>query len=53
MAKLKGNFLPKDYEIQLYKRLQGLRQKEQDVKEYTDEFLKLSIKSGREEDEFF
>lgn len=51
VAKLKGNFLPKDYEIQLYKRLQGLRQKEQDVKAYTDEFLKLSIRSGREEDE--
>ncbi|XP_059066667.1 uncharacterized protein LOC131857900 [Cryptomeria japonica] len=51
VAKLKGNFLPKDYEIQLNKRLQGLRQKEQDIKAYTDEFLKLNIRSGREEDE--
>lgn len=52
VAKLKGNFLPKDYEIQLYNKLQELRQKEQDVKAYTDEFLKLIIRSGREEDKF-
>ena len=51
MAKLKGNFPPKDYQVQMYKRLQGLRQKELDVKTYTDEFYKLSIRLGWEEDE--
>lgn len=51
VAKLKGKFLPKDYEVQLYKRLKGLRKKDLDVKTYTDELYKLSIRSGRNEDE--
>lgn len=36
VAKLKGKFLPSDYQVQMFKKLQSLRQKEMDVKEYTE-----------------
>ncbi|XP_059075260.1 uncharacterized protein LOC131875213 [Cryptomeria japonica] len=51
VAKLKAKLLPGDYSIQLYKKLQNLRQKEMDVKAYTEEFYKLSIRANHEEDE--
>lgn len=51
IAKLKDKFLPRDYEVQLFKKLQSLKQRDLDVKEYTDEFYKLRIRVGRDEDE--
>ena len=48
---MKGKFLPKDFDVQMHEKMQGLRQKDLDVKAYTDEFYKLSIRSGLEEDE--
>lgn len=45
VEKLKGKFLPNDYAIQLYRKLQNLKQKGMDVTTYTEEFYKLSIKS--------
>lgn len=51
VAKMKGKFLPKDYAIQMFRKLQGLKQKEMDVKTYTEEFYKLSIRSSHNENE--
>lgn len=51
VAKLKGKFLPRDYEVQLFKKLQSLKQKDLNVKKYTNEFYKFSIRVGRDEGE--
>jgi hypothetical protein len=52
VAKLKDKFIPKDYQLNLFRRLQNLRQKGLSVKEYTEEFYKLNIRAGhRENDE--
>ena len=49
---MKAKFIPKDYQINLFKKLQNLRQKGMTVKEYTEEFYKLNIRTGqRERDE--
>lgn len=51
VAKLKGKFLPSDYGIQLYRKLQNLKQKDMDVNTYIEELYKLSIRlSHMEED---
>lgn len=47
---MKGKFLPNDYKVQLYERLQNLRQKDMDVQAYTEEFDKLDIRAAHEED---
>lgn len=36
VAKMKGNFLPKDYQIALYREVQNLKQRGMTVKEYTE-----------------
>jgi hypothetical protein len=52
VAKLKEKFMPKDYQINLFRRMQNLRQRGLTVKEYTEEFYKLNIRAGqRERDE--
>jgi hypothetical protein len=52
VAKLKVKFMPKDYHINLFRKMQNLKQKGMTVKEYTKEFYKLNIKIGqREKDE--
>jgi hypothetical protein len=52
VAKLKAKFMPKYYQINLFRKLQNLRQKGMTVKEYTEEFYKLNIRTGqREKDE--
>ena len=51
IEKMKINFLPKYFDVQMHNKMQGLRQKDLDVKAYTDEFYKLSIRSRLEEDE--
>jgi hypothetical protein len=43
IAKMKAKFIPRDYQITLFRRMQNLRQKMMTVKEYTEEFYKLNI----------
>ena len=38
VAKLKAKFIPKDYQINLFRKLQNLRQKGMTVKEYIEDF---------------
>jgi hypothetical protein len=49
IAKLKAKFIPKDYQITLFRRMQNLRQKLMSVKEYTEEFYRLNIRAGHRE----
>eukprot|EP00253_Pinus_taeda_P004973 PITA_04973 len=46
VAKLKGRFLPKDYQVELCRRVQNLRQKGMTVKEYTEEFYQVNLRAG-------
>jgi hypothetical protein len=48
-AKLKAKFIPKDYQINLLRKLQNLRQKGMIVKEYTKEFYRMNIRTGQRE----
>jgi hypothetical protein len=45
VVKMKEKFIPKDYQITLFRRMQNLRQKLMLVKEYTEEFYKLNIRA--------
>jgi hypothetical protein len=49
IAKMKEKFIPRDYQITLFKRMQNLRQKLMTVKEYTEEFYRLKIRAGHRE----
>ena len=49
ITKIKANFIPRDYQITLFRRMQNLRQKLMIVKEYTEEFYKLNIRAGHRE----
>jgi hypothetical protein len=49
VAKMKAKFIPKDYKITLFRRMQNLRQKLSSVKEYTEEFYKINIRAGHRE----
>jgi hypothetical protein len=49
IAKMKAKFIPRDYQITLFRRMQNLRQKLMIVKEYTEELYKLNIKAGHRE----
>jgi hypothetical protein len=49
VAKMKSKFIPKDYQITMFWRMQNLRQKQMPVKEYTKEFYKINIKEGHRE----
>ena len=51
VAKVKEAYLPKDYEIQLHKRRQSLRQRDQEMSSYTEEFQRLCMRSNVTEDE--
>ena len=51
VANLKAKFILKDYQINIFRRLQNLRQKSLSVKEYTEEFYRLNIKDGQKENE--
>lgn len=51
VTKLKCKFLHSDYNIQLFRRLQNLKQKDMEVQAYTEEFYKLSIREGHIEDD--
>jgi hypothetical protein len=47
VAKLKAKFIPKDYQINMFRKLQNLRQRSMTVKEYTKEFYRMSISTGQ------
>jgi hypothetical protein len=49
VAKMKAKFIPRDYQINLFRRMQNLRQKMMTVKEYTEEFYMLNIRVGHQE----
>jgi hypothetical protein len=49
VAKLKDKFIPKYYQINLFRRLQNPRRKGLTIKQYTKEFYKLSIRVGQRE----
>jgi hypothetical protein len=49
IAKMKEKFIPRDYQITLFRRMQNLRQKLMTVKEYTEEFYRLNIRAGHRE----
>jgi hypothetical protein len=45
VAKMKANFIPMNYQINLFQRMHNLRQKLMSVKEYTKEFYRINIRS--------
>ena len=49
IAKMKEKFIPRDYQITLFRRMQNLRLKLMSVKEYTKEFYRLNIRAGHRE----
>jgi hypothetical protein len=49
VAKMKDKFIPRDYQLTLFWRMQNLRQKLMSVKEYTGEFYKINIRAGHRE----
>jgi hypothetical protein len=49
IAKMKAKFIPRDYQISLFRKMQNLRQKLMTVKEYTEEFYRLNIRVGHRE----
>ena len=49
VAKMKAKFIPKYYQINLLKKKKNLRQKGMTVKEYTEEFYRLNIRTGQRE----
>jgi hypothetical protein len=52
IAKLKDKFLPRDYQLALYRQMQNLRQRLLTVREYTKEFYKVNIRAGYTKDNF-
>jgi len=50
VAKLRGKFLPSNYQQTLIRQMQNLRQRALTVKEYTEEFYKVSIRAGEAQD---
>jgi hypothetical protein len=46
---MNAKFIPKDYQISLFRRMKSLRQKMMTMKEYTEEFYRLNIKAGHHE----
>ena len=50
MGKLKGKLLPSDYHLTFFRRMQNLRQRLLIVKEYTEEFYRVSIRAGQFQD---
>lgn len=49
-AKLKGNFVHINYNINFFRKLQNLRKRDLIVKDYIEEFYKLAIRSSHSED---
>jgi hypothetical protein len=51
VAKLKEKFIPKDNQINMFRKLQNLRQKSLSMKEYTKEFYRMNIRAGQKEND--
>jgi hypothetical protein len=51
VAKMKDKFIPKDYQINIYRRLQNLKQRGLSMKEYIEEFYRLNIRAGQKGNE--
>jgi hypothetical protein len=51
VANMKEKFIPKDYQITLFRRMHNLRQKLGSVKEYTEEFYRINIRAGHWEND--
>jgi hypothetical protein len=49
VEKMKDKFIPRDYQITLFRRMQNLRQKLMSVKEYTEEFYRINIRASHQE----
>jgi hypothetical protein len=49
VAKIKEKFIPKYYQINLFRNMQNMRQKGITVKEYTEEFYRLNIRAAKRE----
>ena len=49
IVKMKEKFIPRDYQITLFRRMHNLRQKLMRVKEYTEEFYQLNIIASHQE----
>jgi hypothetical protein len=49
IAKMKAKFIPRDYQISLFRRMQKLRQKLMTLKEYIEEFYRLNIRAVHRE----
>ena len=49
--KVKNKFLPIDYQVSLLRKMQNLKQKDMTMKEYTEEFYRLDIRSGHVDDD--
>lgn len=49
VSNMKAKFLPGDYQLELLNKLQNLIQRELSLKAYTEEFYKISIRSGQNE----
>jgi hypothetical protein len=49
ITNMKEKFIPKDYQITLFQRMQNLRQNMMTVKEYTEEFYMPNIRVGHQE----
>ena len=49
VTKLKAKFIPTNYELELFKRLQNLKHKDMSMKNCTKDFYKLTIRSGHRE----
>jgi hypothetical protein len=45
VAKMKAKFIPRDYQINLFWRIQNLIQKGMTVKEYIEEFYRINIRA--------
>ena len=50
VSKLRGKFLPGDYQLSLFREMQNLQQRVLTVKEYTEEFSKVNIRVGQIQD---
>ena len=50
VAKMKGKFLPSDYQKTLFRQMQNLRQRSMTINEYIEELYKVSIRAGKIQD---
>ena len=51
VKKVKKKFLPTDYQVIFLRKMQNLKQRDMTVKEYTEEFYRLDIRSRHVDDD--